>query len=102
MVIKHIKQGIKIGMEAGILTTNKVLKLLGPTIKIGKVSVKEAKSIARDILELGKKHKKKIENTINTEVKGEIKKMGLISKKEANLLKAKIKKLEKMLKSKLK
>ncbi len=84
MVLKELELIAKVGMKAASMAGIKkadVEKHLAPLVKAKKLTKAEAKSFAKDIIAVGKKHHAKIRTAVQKEVEKGLKKRGYVKAK---------------------
>ena len=89
---KLIKQSVLIGLGAATMTKNVLEQHINRVAKT-KLTQKDVKSLANDIVKEAKKHKAKVESMLDAETRKAIKQVQIAAKAEAKRAAGRLKKL---------
>ena len=92
MVLKELKKIADLGLKAAGMKQAELEKHLAPLIKAGKITGREAKSFAGDLISVGKVHHARVYKAVKKQVKLELKNKGYVIVKVASKKKAVVKK----------
>lgn len=81
MVLKELKKVAKLGLKASGMKKSDLEKHLAPMVKAGKITATEAKSLAEDLISVGKTHHERIHKVIKKQVEKELKAHGYVKVK---------------------
>ncbi len=87
-----MKKVAALGLKAAGMKKSELEKHLAPLVKAGKITSKEAKSLAGDLIAVGKKHHKIVHNAVKKQVEKELKARGYVKAKSKLKRKAAAKK----------
>jgi len=101
-VERVIEQATKLGLGLAIISKDALEKTIKNVSKKQNVSEKEAKQAVTNLVAASKRKEKELENKVKNALKKAKEKSPVITKKEADVLKAEITKLKEQLKKKKK
>lgn len=83
MVLKELKKMANLGLKAANMDLKEVEKHLSPFVKAGKMTGLEAKSLAKDLMAVGKTHHDRVHRAVKKQVEKELKNHGYVKVKVA-------------------
>ncbi|WP_027339700.1 phasin family protein [Halonatronum saccharophilum] len=98
-MIKVFKEMMVTGLGALFFTKEKLEDIFDSLVEEGKVSREEANQLIDDMVQKAREEKKELGKKINSEVKSNLEKMGLVKAEEVEGLKDKVNELELYIKS---